>query len=245
MLVKKFWIPVVLVLIGVAIGGTFWRQHIASQEPIKVYKSVELDRKAELRKAAEPPDISEQEHFYADSTWHADADETSEIPVSDAEVSLSEVLERFPQYEILSPKSQREAREIVRKDKILAKLEARAAELERKLAEREAQKQLVSYLESEKARLNTEYPDVIALGAKYPNFEIEDLIREYPDASERHQFMERALEAGLIIREMVDRVLATPGIRELPSEKLEPLLRYSSSSAVIEEAMRQLGGLDP
>lgn len=244
MLVKKFWIPVVLVLIGVAIGGTFWRQHIASQEPIKVYKSVELDRKAEPRKAAEPPDISEQEHFYADSTWHADAHDTSEREIPETEIYAA-VVSKYPNYKTMHEENKRVVWEYVKGSIHLEKLEARAAELERKLAEREAQKQLVSYLESEKARLNTEYPDVIALGAKYPNFEIEDLVREYPDASERHQFMERALEAGLIIREMVDRVLATPGIRELPSEKLEPLLRYSSSSAVIEEAMRQLGGLDP
>ena len=33
MFAKKIWIPVVLVLIGMAIGGTFWYQYIASQEP--------------------------------------------------------------------------------------------------------------------------------------------------------------------------------------------------------------------
>ena len=33
MLAKKFWIPAVLVLIGVAIGGTFWYQHTANQAP--------------------------------------------------------------------------------------------------------------------------------------------------------------------------------------------------------------------
>ena len=34
MLTKKFWIPVVLVLIGIAIGGTFWHQHTTGQKPI-------------------------------------------------------------------------------------------------------------------------------------------------------------------------------------------------------------------
>ena len=33
MLKKKIWIRVVLVLIGIAIGGTFWHQHAANQEP--------------------------------------------------------------------------------------------------------------------------------------------------------------------------------------------------------------------
>ena len=33
MLMKKLWIPVVLVLIGIAIGGTFWHQHTTGQEP--------------------------------------------------------------------------------------------------------------------------------------------------------------------------------------------------------------------
>ena len=33
MLKKKIWIRVVLVLIGIAIGGTFWHQHATNQEP--------------------------------------------------------------------------------------------------------------------------------------------------------------------------------------------------------------------
>ena len=33
MFAKKLWIPAVLVLIGVAIGGTFWHQHTTNQQP--------------------------------------------------------------------------------------------------------------------------------------------------------------------------------------------------------------------
>lgn len=33
MFAKKLWIPVVLTLIGIAIGGTLWHQHITSEAP--------------------------------------------------------------------------------------------------------------------------------------------------------------------------------------------------------------------
>lgn len=42
MLRKKFWIPLVLVLIGAAIGGRFWQKHASNRPPVKVYKPLEI-----------------------------------------------------------------------------------------------------------------------------------------------------------------------------------------------------------
>ena len=69
MFAKKIWIPIVFVLIVVAIGGTLWGHHIASQEPTKVYKAVEVE---ELESTDTTP-TSQGGHFHADGTWHADA----------------------------------------------------------------------------------------------------------------------------------------------------------------------------
>ena len=70
MFAKKFWIPVVLVLIGVAIASTFWGQHIASQEPTKVYKTTQASQPAASTTSAQQ-EVSEGGHFHADSTRHA------------------------------------------------------------------------------------------------------------------------------------------------------------------------------
>lgn len=77
---KKFWIPIVFVLIGVAIGGTFWSQHISSQEPIKVYKTTPMERPPVRETPVEP--TVEGGHFHADGTFHAAPHETAPVEVS-------------------------------------------------------------------------------------------------------------------------------------------------------------------
>ena len=72
MLAKKILIPVVLVLIGIAIGGTFLGQHIASQEPPKVYKTTQPSQPQERETTAPAsPQTSESGHWHGDE-WHAD-----------------------------------------------------------------------------------------------------------------------------------------------------------------------------
>ena len=75
MFAKKFWIPVVLVLIGIAIGGTFVGRHIASQEPVKIYNAVtpepvEVQRQAPP-KPPPPGETAESGHWHGDE-WHAE-----------------------------------------------------------------------------------------------------------------------------------------------------------------------------
>ena len=92
MLAKKFWIPVLLVLIGVAIGGTFWGKHVGSQEPVRVITPVTpepVDRSQPTQ--AETPPAAEGGHWHGDE-WHADPHEPVQevvVPVSNAPEVLS------------------------------------------------------------------------------------------------------------------------------------------------------------
>ncbi|MXV83806.1 hypothetical protein F4X88_14390 [Candidatus Poribacteria bacterium] len=77
MLLKKFWIPVLLVLIGVAIGVTFWGyQHVASQAPVKIINPVTADpvdtSKPATPKPPPPGETAESGHWHGQE-WHADA----------------------------------------------------------------------------------------------------------------------------------------------------------------------------
>ena len=67
MLAKKIWIPILLILIGIAIGSTFWGKHVASQEPLKTYHPVITESADDSKSTAEDP----QGHVHADGTWHA------------------------------------------------------------------------------------------------------------------------------------------------------------------------------
>ena len=73
MLSKKFWIPVVLILIGVVIGTVFWGQRLDSQEPVKVYKPVEVTEIAQP-KPPPPGETYETGHWHGDE-WHAEPHE--------------------------------------------------------------------------------------------------------------------------------------------------------------------------
>ena len=223
MLRKKIYIPIGLCLVLlVAIGFLSLRSDVPD-EPIVIYKAVEPLAKS----TAEVPvgETSQGGHWHGDE-WHADPHEPvtaiEETPVSTSEFTRSELLERFPQYDFHSPESKENLHAILRNEKTLAKLRAREAELKRKIANQEAAKELLSYLNTAVDRLNTEYPDFVAFRDKYPDPQEEDFIREYPDEKERYAFFARALEAGKIQKEMADRILATPGISEkLSSRHLE------------------------
>ena len=76
MLQKKIWIPLVIFLIGVAIGGTFWRKHIMSQESMKVYKTTPLPTQRQGVNQTLEGTEAEGGHFHADGTWQPEAHET-------------------------------------------------------------------------------------------------------------------------------------------------------------------------
>ena len=72
MLRKRVWIPILIVLL-VAMGcGLFYNRRIAKQEPIKVYKAVEVETKP---KPPPPGETYETGHWHGDE-WHAQPHET-------------------------------------------------------------------------------------------------------------------------------------------------------------------------
>jgi hypothetical protein len=163
------------------------------------------------------------------------AEETAVSTSEVSEVLMSEILSKYPDYETMDPWNQENVRRWVRKDKMLAELEARAKELERQLAEREALEALESDLESSVGILDSEYSDVRAFYKRYTDPELEDFIREFPDETERRAFMLRTLEMVKIQQAMADRILETPGAEELSSEILVDLMSLSSLN--IDEMM--------
>ena len=238
MLTKKFYIPIGALIIAISAIAFFALRSDTPKEPIVIYKTV----KPIKRSSTPATPTAEGRTFSASQSKEETAivDKNTQVPPlpgasEDAEFSRAELLERFPQYDFHSPESKENLHAILRGEKILANLQARNAELERKIAVREAQKDLVSYLQVEMSRVNRDYPDFMLFVAKYPNPEIDDFIREYPEASEREVFMARVLEAGRIISEAADRILETPGMREeLDSVFLSELERFSSLGEQIE-----------
>lgn len=70
MFTKKFWIPIILILIGLTVGTIFWGQHGTSQEPVKVYKAVEVQQSA-TPKPPPPGETYETGHWHGDE-WHSE-----------------------------------------------------------------------------------------------------------------------------------------------------------------------------
>jgi hypothetical protein len=162
------------------------------------------------------------------ATETAEETAVSTSNISTSEFTRAELLKRFPNYDFFGPKGKETLHSILRKDKMLAELEARAKELERQLAEREALEALESDLESSVGILDSEYSDVRAFYKRYTDPELEDFIREFPDETERRAFMLRTLEMVKIQQAMADRILETPGAEELSSEILVDLMSLSS-----------------
>ena len=82
MFAKKIWIPILLVLIGFAIGGTFVGRHIAShQEPVKVINVVTpepVDRSQPTQAETQSAPAAEGGHWHGDE-WHADPHEPAPV----------------------------------------------------------------------------------------------------------------------------------------------------------------------
>ena len=242
---NRLFIGALAFFILCVVGGTLYISHVEKQGAEELATDEDsvkqVTEKQQQQPTAKAPvgDTSQGGHFHADGTWHGEphaplVSEVSEIPVSTSEFTRSELLARFPDYDFYGPKTKENLHWILRNEKILADLQAGNAELRRKIAVQEAQKELVAYLRSSISRLNRDYPDFMLFIEKYPNPEIDDLIREYPDASEREAFITRALEVGVIISEAADRILKTPDAREeLDRDFLSELESASSLSAMI------------
>ncbi len=89
---NKIWIPIVFILIGVAIGSTFWGRHIASQEPVKVFTAVTPEPASESVKQSPPGETAESGDDYLDA-WEVEHAESGGAPVDAWEVEHAELLE--------------------------------------------------------------------------------------------------------------------------------------------------------
>ena len=68
---KRIWIPICLLVILVSVG-LFYVHHIAKQpqEPVKIYKAVEVETPAVAPKPPPPGETHETGHWHGDE-WHA------------------------------------------------------------------------------------------------------------------------------------------------------------------------------
>ena len=237
MLRKTFYLLIGLcVLFVLAIGFLSLRSDVPDA-PIVIYKAVEpLAKSTPTTPTAEARTISAS--MATDET--AVVDKNAEMPArSDAseyaEFSRAELLERFPQYDFHNPASRANLRDILRGEKTFAEKEERLAFLKRYFAEQETARELHDYLDRTMSLLETEYADVEAFSERYPDAQEADFIREFPDATERHDFLERLLEAGKIRKELADRLLAAPFLVEiLPPRTLE-ILHDTANALSIDE----------
>ena len=79
---KSLWIPI-LTLVLVVIGlGLFYERKVSKQEPVPVYKPVEVEREA-TSKPPPPGETAESGHWHRDE-WHSEPHETHEPPAVSA-----------------------------------------------------------------------------------------------------------------------------------------------------------------
>ena len=79
---KRIWIPILSVLVLAMGCGLFYGQKVANQEPIKVYKPVDVQQPA-TPKPPPPGETAESGHYHGDE-WHAQPHETKKLPLVDA-----------------------------------------------------------------------------------------------------------------------------------------------------------------
>ena len=93
MLQKKFWIPILIVLIAVVGCGLFYSKRIAQQEPVKVHKPVEAQQST-TPKPPPPGETAESGHWHGDE-WHTEA---NEMPAKSKPSAETSALPRSPDF---------------------------------------------------------------------------------------------------------------------------------------------------
>lgn len=81
---KSVWIPILSAGLFVVGCGLFYGRQVANQEPIKIYKPVEVEKQAKP-KPPPPGETHETGHWHGDE-WHAN-DAHAPVEVSEAETS--------------------------------------------------------------------------------------------------------------------------------------------------------------
>ena len=109
MLKKNAWIPILIVLLAIMGCGLFYGRKAAQQEPVKVYKPVEVQQRG-AQKPPPPGETYETGHWHGDH-WHAtphEAHAPAEVSEQPPEVSVvvaepppsSEIAELPPAVEV-------------------------------------------------------------------------------------------------------------------------------------------------
>lgn len=81
---KRFWIPIVSVLV-IAMGcGLFYGRKVANQEPVKIITPVEVEKPA-TPKPPPPGETYETEHWHGDE-WHTEPHEAEETALRSGEI---------------------------------------------------------------------------------------------------------------------------------------------------------------
>ncbi len=90
MLNKKIWIPILILVLVVLGFGLFYGQKVANQEPVKVYKPVDIQHPASP-KPPPPGETAENGHWHGDE-WHAEphASATPKPPPPSAETAQTQ-----------------------------------------------------------------------------------------------------------------------------------------------------------
>ena len=88
LLQKKVWLPILIVLLVVIGYGLFHRQKTADQEPIKIYKPIEVEN-PETPKPPPPGETTESGHWHGDE-WHAEPHETPSADVFGSEAEKTD-----------------------------------------------------------------------------------------------------------------------------------------------------------
>ena len=83
MLQKKFWIPILIVLLAVVGCGLFYSKRIAQQERVNVHKPIEVEQPP-TSKPPPPGETAESGHWHGD-VWHAEPHKP--VAVSEAELT--------------------------------------------------------------------------------------------------------------------------------------------------------------
>ena len=104
MLKKKIWIPILMVLLAVIGFGLFYARQVSKQEPVKVYKTVEVE-KPETPKPPPPGETAESGHWHGDE-WHAEPHAETQEAERLAGVEFIEMPENPPD---LLPEAEKEA----------------------------------------------------------------------------------------------------------------------------------------
>ena len=81
MLKKNVWIPILMLVLVVIGFGLFYRQKVAKQTPVNIYKPVDVSKPA-TPKPPPPGETAESRHWHGDE-WHAEPHETEEKIVLD------------------------------------------------------------------------------------------------------------------------------------------------------------------